>query len=195
MEVRELDFLKVNGAYGGNQYQFRHPIMNRGGCSTVCGCHAAALLAVHDPKRADLYPYAGLDLSQPEFTKFADRMYRFVAPGFRGMAETKLFERGFAKYAAAHGIEVQFESLQGDASYEEARNMIHRYIDAGISVQYLLLRHTNPLFDEIEWHWFTITGYQGDEIIYSTWGERRTADLKLLWDTGHQEKGGILAVF
>jgi len=195
MEHKELAFLTVNGAYGGNQYQFRHPIMNRGGCSTVCGCHAAALLALKDTERAELYPYKGLEVTQAEFTKFADRMYRYIAPGFRGMSETRLFEKGFEKYATAHGVEVKFESLQGDASFEEARSMIHRYIDAGISIQYLLLRHTNPLFDEIEWHWFTITGYQGDEIIYSTWGEKRTADLKLLWETGHQEKGGILAVF
>ena len=194
MEHKELEIIKVNQEYGGNQYRFRHPIMNRGGCSTVAACHAAAMLAHKDPTRSALYPYEHLQISQTEFTKFADRMYRFVAPGFRGMAETHLFERGFEKYAKAQGVEVRFESLQGDASFEEARAMIHRLIDNGIGVQYLLLRHTNPIFDEIEWHWFTVTGYHDNEIIYSTWGERRTADLKLLWDTGHNEKGGLIAV-
>jgi len=194
MKHKELEIVRVNEEYGGNQYHFRHPIMNRGGCSTVAACHAAAILAIKDPTRSDLYPYDRLQISQTEFTKFADRMYRYIAPGFRGMAETRLFEKGFEKYAIAHEVEIRFESLQGDASFEEAREMIHRMIDNDISVQYLLLRHTNPLFDEIEWHWFTVTGYQGDDIIYSTWGERRTANLKLLWDTGHQEKGGLIAV-
>lgn len=195
MLEKELQFLTVDEKYGGNQYKFRHPIMNRGGCSTVCACHAAALLARKNPDKKALYPYDTLDLSQKEFTKFADTMYKYVAPGFRGMSNIHLFERGFLKYAQSVNTPVEIRLLSGESSFSQARAFINHCLDLGLCLQYLLLHHQDPAFEEIEWHWFTVTGYKGNNIVYSTWGEKREADLEKLWQTGHKEKGGLVCIF
>jgi hypothetical protein len=50
----------------------------------------------------------------------------------------------------------------------------------------------------MEWHWFTLTGYEegenGFRVIFSTWGRRCKADFRKLWDTGKGEKGGMIVV-
>ena len=57
-------------------------------------------------------------------------------------------------------------------------------------------RAQDPQFSEITWHWFLLTGYEesgeGLRVVYGTYGERYTALLSSLWDTGHEQKGGIL---
>ena len=64
--------------------------------------------------------------------------------------------------------------------------------------QYLLLYHSDKKFSEIEWHWFTVTGYDETEtnffIVFSTWGERRIESLKELWNIGVEECGGLLSI-
>ncbi|HZW49667.1 MAG TPA: hypothetical protein VFF80_06005 [Bacillota bacterium] len=195
MTEKELDFLNLNNTYGGNQYKFLHPRMNRGGCSTVCACHAAALLAMHDRTKSALYPYDSLTLTETEFKAFAKTMYQYVYPGFRGMPETRLFQEGFEKYAQSVSIKVEFAELQGNESFDSAQQFIRNKIDDGISIQFLLLKHQNEAFSEIEWHWFTITGYTDENILYSTWGERCLASLSELWNTGYPEKGGLIAIY
>lgn len=195
MNGKELDFFNINNTYGGNQYKFLHPIMNRGGCSTVCACHAAALLAMQDRTKSALYPYDSLTLTETEFKAFAKTMHQYVYPGFRGMPETRLFQEGFEKYAQSVSAKVEFAELQGNESFDSAQQFIRNMIDDGISVQFLLLKHQNEAFSEIEWHWFTITGYMDENIIYSTWGERCLASLSELWNTGYPEKGGMIAIY
>ena len=195
MNGKELDFLNINNTYGGDQYKFLHPIMNRGGCSTVCACHAAALLAMHDRTKSALYPYDSLTLTETEFKAFAKTMYQYVYPGFHGMPETRLFQEGFEKYAQNVDTKIEFAELQGNESFDSAQQFIRKTIDDGISVQFLLLKHQNEAFSEIEWHWFTLTGYMDENIIYSTWGERCLASLSELWNTGYPEKGGMIAIY
>jgi hypothetical protein len=196
--MTELNFITINDMYGGDQNRFTHRMMRMGGCSTVCACHAAACLAHHNPERRGLSPFSELRVGEEDFHSFARDMFRYVFPGIRGMPSTKLFERAFGRYAASKDVHVEFHSLQGDASYAEAHAFLRENIDAGYTVQYLLLRHKAEEFSELEWHWFTLTGYEqraGDlEVVYATFGKRFTAGLKGLWDTGNREKGGMIVV-
>ena len=79
---------------------------------------------------------------------------------------------------------------------EEAEAFVREGIRRGIPMPFLLLRHQDPQFSEITWHWFLLTGYEesgeGLRVVYGTYGERYTALLSSLWDTGHEQKGGIL---
>ena len=191
---QELPILTIDGAYGGDQHWFRRPMMRLGGCSTVCACHLAAELALRDGK-AGLYPYDGRAITRTQFLRFAKRMYRFVHPSVRGMPETGLFENAFSAYAASVGETVRYASLSGEAGAAKAEAFVRAAIDGGHTVQYLLLEHCAPDIDDIEWHWFTVTGYDdagGFDIFFSTWGERRRESLAKLWDTRKEEKGGLL---
>lgn len=190
----ELPFITVAGHYGGDQYKYPRARMRLGGCSTVCACHAATLIALNDPDRAGLSPLKALDVTRKDFNAFGVTMFKYVYPGFRGMPETAIFEKSFSEYADSVGIKVSYSSLQGDASYEEARAFIEEALSSGKYVQFLLLKHKNKIFDDIEWHWFTVTGINDDTIIFSSFGERCEAQLSLLWDTGFDEKGGMLIV-
>ncbi len=196
---KELDFLHVEGYYGGNQERFLLPMMRMGGCSTVCACHAAALLARKDPSRAALCPLPGLRVTEKEFFPFARKVFRYVHPMHRGMPETRLFEGAFSEYAGSVGVEVSYRSLQGDAPWEEARDFFLDSIDRGLSVQFLMLHHSDPAFDEYLWHWFTLTGYERREgelsAVLSTLGRRRVVDFRRLWEVGDvDERGGMLVV-
>jgi hypothetical protein len=60
----------------------------------------------------------------------------------------------------------------------------------------LILNHTNPDFEDYEWHWFLLTGYEETAakflvkaVTYSAW---KWLDLAGLWNTGHTKKGGLI---
>lgn len=197
--MRELQFLDIGGAYGGDQHWFKSPMMNLGGCSTVCACHAAALLAARGDGRGTLCPFEGLTVTKKEFRPFFKEMFKYVYPGRRGMPKLSMFADGFAAYADAKNCAVSFELLEGCEPCEKADDLVRRAVDEGYSAQFLLLEHHDRDIDDIEWHWFTITGYErrsdgGLDVAFSTWGERRAIDLARLWDNRKEEKGGVLVV-
>ncbi len=192
--IHELPILTIDNYYGGDQHWFRHPMMKLGGCSTVCGCHLAAELALRFDLPA-LYPYDSNSITKAQFNKFAKEMFKYIYPTRRGMPETRLFADGFTKYAASVGTAVSYASLDGGEPVEAAESFLRKMLDGGHSVQYLLLEHAAPDIDDIEWHWFTVTGYDdtdGFDILFSTWGERRQLPLAHLWDTAKAEKGGLI---
>ncbi|MGI5887926.1 MAG: hypothetical protein ACOX6J_00915 [Oscillospiraceae bacterium] len=193
--MTELPFITVAGHYGGDQRRFPRAMMRLGGCSTVCACHAAMLIAAFDSSRKDLCPIEGLDVTRKDFNAFGVEMFKYVYPGIRGMPETGMFRDSFSKYADSRGVRVCYSELSGRASYSEAEAFVRNALAESKYIQYLLLNHKNPAFSDIEWHWFTVTGMTDDgRIIFSSFGERCEADLALLWDTGCREKGGMIIV-
>ena len=191
---KELPFITVAGHYGGDQYKFPRIRMRGGGCSTVCACHAATLIALSDPERRAFSPLKSLNVTRKDFNAFGVEMFPYVHPGFRGMPETAMFRESFGKYADSVGCHADYSELQGTASFDEALAFIENAIASDEYVQYLLLRHQDKQFDEIEWHWFTITAIDGSVITFSSFGEKCHADLRELWDTGFDEKGGLIIV-
>ncbi|MDO4566713.1 MAG: hypothetical protein Q4B42_05220 [Oscillospiraceae bacterium] len=194
--MKEIPFLKVGAFYGGNQYWMLRPMMRLGGCSTVCACHAAALLAARGDGREALCPFEGLECTRREFRAFFRTMFEYVYPSEMGMPELSLFKEAFGAYAESRDCEVNFELVEGSEPLERAAEAAERALSEGFSPQFLLLRHKDKDIDDIEWHWFSITGFEregGDMLLaFSTWGERRTISLSKLWDTGLEERGGLL---
>ena len=61
-------------------------------------------------------------------------------------------------------------------------------IDRGLPVMYLMLSHADKEFDEYEWHWFNLTGYEtredgGMQVTFATWGTKCSFDFMRAWDT------------
>ncbi len=58
------------------------------------------------------------------------------------------------------------------------------------------MKHKDPRFEDFTWHWFMITGYEEKEDIFMikavSYGQWQWLDFKALWDTGYEQKGGLI---
>ena len=61
-----------------------------------------------------------------------------------------------------------------------------------------MLKHQDARFEFFEWHWFPIVGYEEREdgfyIRAATYGKEHWLPLRELWDTGFEERGGLVPV-
>lgn len=196
---KELDFFKIDGTYyGGDQNWHTHPIMKLGGCSAVCACEQCIALARSFPLLEKLYPYDPFHVTREDFLKFFEIMFRYIYPGIGGLTSIDKFERMFLRYAQDAGIGLVFEKLDGHAEISQAKKFVQKAIGDGVPVMYLMLKHFAAEFDEYEWHWFNLTGYEScDEemsVIFATWGNRYSFDFVRAWNTGKFWRGGMLRI-
>ena len=83
---------------------------------------------------------------------------------------------------------------------DEAWEAVVRQIDAGFPVPILVLRHKDPELKDFVWHWFLLIGYSDEEseetprrhVKAVTYGEWAWVDFDRLWDTGYEQKGGLV---
>lgn len=195
---KELDFINIDGFYGGDQHWYRDRFMRMAGCSAVGASEACAYLAGHFPALRKLYPGDPNTIHKEEFISFMETVFQYVTPGFMGMSSIKRFKRCFLEYACAAGADVRLSLLSGAASADAARQFVMRALDAGYCVLYLLLTHKDGELDEFTWHWFVLTGYEteGDamRVDFATWGKKNTFDFDRLWNTGTLSHGGMVVV-
>lgn len=85
----------------------------------------------------------------------------------------------------------------GDHDEQNTVETIKQQIDRGFLIPYLLLHHKNPNFENYEWHWFLLTGYDekpdGRFLVKAvTYGAYEWLDFAKLWNTGYDRKGGLI---
>lgn len=193
----ELSFIDIDHKYyGGDQNWSRRWIVRVGGCSTVTACEIAISLARRYGSMRALYPYDAATVTSPDFMSFADSMLPFVGPGAMGLTDIEKYASGLRAYAESRDVALQTQTLSGDSTASEALAFVKRSIDAGHPAAYLMLKHWDKTYDELEWHWFTITGYDwtGDrpKLIGATYGQRFAMDLGRAWDTRRNWRGGLV---
>ena len=125
-------------------------------------------------------------------------MFQYLHPGIGGLTSIDKFERMLGKYIMTTGTQMGMQKVYGRESYETAKNFFISSIDNGIPVMFLMLKHADPAFDEYEWHWFNLTGYEITaegrlNAIFATWGSRHVFDFQRAWETGRYWKGGMVA--
>ena len=80
--------------------------------------------------------------------------------------------------------------------YDKVRNVVIQQIENKYPIPCLILHHKNHDFEEYVWHWFLLIGYKeyDDNIMVKavTYGNYEWLDLKELWNTGHEKKGGLI---
>ena len=91
----------------------------------------------------------------------------------------------------------EHEIRDGTGDADEAERIICGQIDKELPVPYLMLRHLNTeKYKDFIWHWFLVVGYEKEKhetwIDVATYGEKVRLNLKDLWKTGCEEKGGIV---
>ena len=195
MAKRELPFPKIEKYIGGSQEWYPVGHMRLGGCSTCTAAEISMYLAEYKGKKG--LCKCKID-SIRDFVEYSKKIYKYIYPRFMGLHKLSLYIKGYEKYATECGESVNISSLDGNEKVENAMFFIKDAIDDGYPLAYLLLKHQDEDIDEIEWHWFTVIGYEDtiDDMIitFVTWGEKFNISLKKLWATNKTPKGGIVCI-
>lgn len=195
-ERKELEHFYIGNSYGGNQRWMRDWWMHLGGCAALTTCDFLIDCALHEGRR-ELYPYDAENLTKKDYRKFGMSMKPYLRPREGGIRSIDTYMDGVRIYLEdvdAAGISLR--GLDGSASFAEARDGITAQIDDGLPVAYLMLKHRDKKFDFFEWHWFLVNGYERREdgfyIKAATYGAAHWLCLDELWETGFDEKGGLV---
>ena len=114
-----------------------------------------------------------------------------------GIDRPEIYTEGYAQYLRGCGeTRLTMKILDGTASYEEAEKAVREQIGQGCPIPTLVLNHRNKKFREYVWHWFLINGYDelenGCKVKAVTYGSSVWLELRELWDTGHERRGGFI---
>ncbi len=211
---KELEHFYIGEALGGSQDWFMDPFMKLGGCGAVTACDTCIWLA-RSQGAEWMYPFAPQNLGRSEFLHFGRVMKPYLRPRAGGINRLELYMRGFGAYLRGRaeawrqeqGSEnseplrmLRMSGFSGDSPADEAWEAVVRQIDAGFPVPILVLRHKDPELKDFVWHWFLLIGYSDEEskdtpgrhVKAVTYGEWAWVDFDRLWDTGYEQKGGLV---
>lgn len=195
---RILPYFTIDGAVGGSQDWFANVVMHIGGCAAATACDSCIYLALRRGME-HLYPYNIHELDRKSYVDFSMKMKPYLRPRVNGVNRLYMFREGFSRYLEDIGEKnLKMEELSGDESPEAAEQFVREHIDAGMPVPYLMLRHRKAYYKDFVWHWFLCYGYEerqdGMWIRVATYGEASEFSLRDLWDTGYEEKGGMIGL-
>ncbi|MGC4019467.1 MAG: hypothetical protein QM793_09780 [Muricomes sp.] len=193
---KDLDYFTIDGAVGGSQDWFRNVVMKIGGCAAATACDSCIYFALHQGQK-HLYPYDVNRLTKEDYIQFAMKMKPYIKPRVSGVKKLSMFIEGFSNYLAdVKDRKLTMTGFSGEHTAQEAADLIKKQIDGGFPVPYLMLKHENPRFKDFVWHWFLCFGYEerGKDFLIkvATYGGATTFVLKDLWNTGYEEKGGLI---
>ena len=193
---QELPYFDIENSYGGNQEWFATLWMRLGGCAAETACDSSIYLALYKGK-TNLYPYDAKHLTRRDYVEFSKVMRPYLKPRFSGIDRLEIYQEGLGKYLRDRGeTGLQLLAWDGKKDLAATKMVIKQQIDQGYPVPCLILNHANPDFEDYEWHWFLLTGYEETAakflvkaVTYSAW---KWLDLAGLWNTGHTKKGGLI---
>lgn len=193
---KELQYFTVDKSYGGNQDWFRDPMMKLGGCAAATVCDTSIYMSLYQDKK-HLYPYDINNLNKADYISFAAKMKPYLKPRWKGINTLNIYIDGINQYLSDTGEKaIKVSGLSGDMPYEQAASLLCKQIDNEMPVPYLLLKHKASSMSFFVWHWFLLVGYEtdGDELRVkaATYGNYHWLSLRELWETGYQEKGGMI---
>ncbi|MCD8019531.1 MAG: hypothetical protein LUF92_08125 [Clostridiales bacterium] len=192
-----IDYFEIEGTPGGNQEWCTNFWMYVGGCAALAACDLSICLSKNYALR-ECYPYEPKNMTKKEYVDFSMIMKPYISPRMGGVDKVSIFTEGYGKYLRSRGYEAEFEECSGECSFEEADDFMRRALKKNLPVPFLLLRHRDKNFKDLNWHWFMITGYivKNGRITlkYHTYGEEQEVDFYNLWDTGMYRRGGMTAI-
>ena len=195
-EKRELRYFNIGDSYGGNQRWMIDPWMHIGGCGALTACDIFIYMALYKGKK-ELCPYDVASMTKKQYRKFAMSVRPYLRPRESGIKDLRTYMDGVATYLEdTEATDISLCGFDGGEPYERAAEAIKNSIDGDMPAAYLMLKHREKRFNFFEWHWFPIIGYEedGDELSIktATYGKEHWLPLRELWDTGFDEKGGIV---
>lgn len=196
MIEKQLDYFTIDDAFGGSQAWFRNIVMNIGGCAAATACDSCIYFG-RTFDRPNLYPFDLWNLTKEDYIRFSQKMKPYIRPRVRGVHKLEWYIEGMNQYLGDVNEKIEMGGFSGNHTYEEAESLIRQQIDRGYPIPYLLLYHQDKeTFKDFIWHWFLTVGYREQDgrffITVATYGQAIEFPLKELWDTGHEEKGGLI---
>ncbi len=192
---KETAYFNIGGAYGSSQDWMKDPWMHLGGCGAITACDMCVYLAMYKGRR-DICPLDRLPPSRREFVDFAAKMKPYLSPRMTGIKDTATYVEGAESYLRDRGCkDIRLRALEGYAPADTAWEEIKASIDDDRPLCCLMLKHRDREFDFFEWHWFIVNGYEEAEkrrIKTATYARARWLDFDRFWDTGYEEKGGLV---
>ena len=192
---KELPYFLVEDACGGSQKWFPDEWMRIGGCGAVTFCDVCLWLDLY--RGTKLYPFDARRITREDYLRFGMLMKPYLRPRPGGIDRLELYIDGAAAYLAdRHEASIHLAPFPGESSAEAAWEAVRTQIGLGYPIPCLMLKHQDPALDEYVWHWFLITGWRERdgrrEAKIVTYGSWRWLDFPHLWDTGFEQKGGLI---
>ena len=161
-QEKNIDYFQKEGTPGGNQEWCTDFWMYLGGCGALAACDLSICLARNYGLKK-CYPGDALNLTRKEYVDFSMKMKPYIHPRVGGDTKLSMFTDGCGQYLKDCGYRAEFETLDGDKPYEEAEKFVKNAIERNLPVIYLMLRHRDKEFKDLNWHWFCITGYKTEK--------------------------------
>ena len=195
--LKELDYFWVGEEYGGRQSLLPDMIMRFAGCAAVTACDSLIYMTLYKNLK-NLCPFSTDQLRGRDYVAFFKTVKPYLRPRLMGINRLEIFVAAFKKFLKEHGtFFLDVLPWSGDHDEQDTVNTIRQQIDRGFLIPYLLLHHKNPNFENYEWHWFLLTGYDekpdGRFLVKAvTYGAYEWLDFAKLWNTGYDRKGGLI---
>lgn len=188
----------MDGSVGWNQEEFTDWSMYDGGCAAVTACDLSIFLA-RKKRFSALYPYDPFHVRREDYLAFSEEMKPYLRPRWQGIDTLELYLDGLSAYWRDRGaFSLRGSGIPGTVQWQQAGEMVRTQIDAGFLIPCLLLYHRKSIFQEFQWHWFNIAGYEnaGDEMYVKaiTYGRAYRLNFREMWDTGYRRKGGLIKI-
>ena len=195
--LKELDYFWVGEEYGGRQSLLPDMIMRFAGCAAVTACDSLIYMTLYKNLK-NLCPFSTDQLRGRDYVAFFKTVKPYLRPRLMGINRLEIFVAAFKKFLKEHGtFFLDVLPWSGDHDEQNTVETIKQQIDRGFLIPYLLLHHKNPNFENYEWHWFLLTGYDekpdGRFLVKAvTYGAYEWLDFAKLWNTGYARKGGLI---
>ena len=195
--LKELDYFWVGEEYGGRQSLLPDMIMRFAGCAAVTACDSLIYMTLYKNLK-NLCPFSTDQLRGRDYVAFFKTVKPYLRPRLMGINRLEIFVAAFKKFLKEHGtFFLDVMPWSGDHDEQDTVNTIRQQINRGFLIPYLLLHHKNPNFENYEWHWFLLTGYDekpdGRFMVKAvTYGAYEWLDFAKLWNTGYDRKGGLI---
>ena len=195
--LKELDYFWVGEEYGGRQSLLPDMVMRFAGCAAVTACDSLIYMTLYKNLK-NLCPFSTDQLRGRDYVAFFKTVKPYLRPRLMGINRLEIFVAAFKKFLKEHGtFFLDVLPWSGDHDEQNTVETIKQQIDRGFLIPYLLLHHKNPNFENYEWHWFLLTGYDekpdGRFLVKSvTYGAYEWLDFAKLWNTGYDRKGGLI---
>ena len=195
--LKELDYFWVGEEYGGRQSLLPDMVMRFAGCAAVTACDSLIYMTLYKNLK-NLCPFSTDQLRGRDYVAFFKTVKPYLRPRLMGINRLEIFVAAFKKFLKEHGtLFLDVLPWSGDHDEQNTVETIKQQIDRGFLIPYLLLHHKNPNFENYEWHWFLLTGYDekpdGRFMVKAvTYGAYEWLDFAKLWNTGYARKGGLI---
>lgn len=192
----ELPFFEIEKSVGGQQIWFPDYKMRLGGCGAVTACDCCIYFELYKNLRG-LYPFDAKNISKNDYINFSEEIKPYLHPRWHGIHKLEIYIDGFTKFLRDKGENnLKLSAWEGEKDFKSTHLILKYQLDRGFPIPFLMLQHTNPTLKKYTWHWFLLNGY---EILNDDWsvkvtsyGIERWFNFDFLWDTGFNERGGLI---